>query len=278
MRRAVPHRGMYVVFSAGDLPFAIPATSVLEVVDRTSLAERAPALAETSEDLAALFGLPADDALANVVLIIDMNPVRLLKVRQVYEVADLSDAPFFALPARIRLAVQGTVRGARFHKGRLLLELAPEALATLVAPQRFGIPVPEVPPPLASPPEAVLVFRAGSFRLGAALTEVGQVVAQPAICAVPLLPECLWGILHSEGTLHVVADVAGVLGSPTKRPAPMAVLVDVAGVPLAVPASEVEGIRTGLRMRDDRVRGAWVAEDDRGPVHLPRYGELFAGM
>jgi chemotaxis signal transduction protein len=119
------------------------------------------------------------------------------------------------------------------------------------------------------------VFQAGGRRLAASLADVIQVVTAPAVCPVPLLPAHLWGILHHERALHVVADAAALFGAQSERPPPLAVLLDVPGVPLAIAATRVEGIRTGLRLSSEpAVPGAWVLEDADGAVHLPRYDRL----
>ena len=272
--RLVPHRGMYVVFRAGGLRLGIPATSIHEVQSLDQLSEQDLAVLPEQDDLAALFGL-SPERNARVALIIDMRPARMLRVSAVEAVVDLSGAPFFALPDRIRLAAQGAVRGARLHRGELLLELAPEALVTLVREQISTLPAPSFPRPLAAPPDRALIFAAGGRRLAAALSDVIQVVTAPAVCPVPLLPDHLWGILHHERTLHVVADAAALFGVRSERPPPLAILLDVPGVPLAIAASRVEGIRDGLQLAPEGVvPGAWLLADREGVVHLPVYDGL----
>lgn len=46
--------------------------------------------------------------------------------------------------------------------------------------------------------------------------------------------------------------------------------------PIAVVASEIEGIRSSVRLTPVRVPGAWMLEDAAGPVHWPDYDKLFA--
>jgi chemotaxis signal transduction protein len=275
MAQLVPHRGMYVVFQAGGLRLGIPATSIHEVRSLQELSARDQALLPPEDDLAALFGLPADQS-ATEALVIDMKPARMLRVARVEEVADLADAPFFALPQRIRLAVQGAIRGARLHRGQLLLELAPEALVTLVRTPRPPPPSFTPPSSFSGVPERVLVFRSGERRLAAALADVSQVVPSPTVCPVPLLPAHLWGILHHERTLHVVADAAIIFGGASSRPPPLVVLIDIAGVPLAVAADRVDGIRDNLTLSaKTEVPGAWELVDREGALYLPEYGRLF---
>ena len=276
MAQLVPHRGMYVVFRAGGMRLGVPATSIHEVRSLQALSEQDREALPPQEDLAALFGLPPEPD-AQVALVIDMKPARMLRVSLVEEVVDLADAPFFALPQRIRLAVQGAVRGARLLRGGLLLELAPEALVTLVpATAAVQAPLPALAP-RAELPERLLVFRTGSARLAAPLAEVSQVVSSPSICSVPMLPDHLWGILHHERSLHVVADASGLAAAPpSPRPPSLAVLVDSAGVPLAVAAERIEGIVPALAVTAKGVtEGGWRLQDAEGPIFLPSYDRLF---
>lgn len=287
MPRAAPTSGLYLVFSAGGIRFAIPAVAVHEVCTAASLAERQRRQDLPVEDLAALFGVPAaspqgpnelgrgrapPESCAGVVL--DANPPRLFLVERVEEVRDLSRSGFFALPDQVRLAVQGTLRGARLDGNELLLELAPEALNTFVRRDRARPAELPVPPPLLRPPERALVYRAGEIRLAADLHVVGQVVPDPTVCPVPLLPDFLWGILHHARTLHVVLDASFPLGRGMRRPPALAVLVDIAGSPLAVAATRVEGVRTDFG-RDVRcIPGGWLLSDGDGPIYLPAYDRL----
>ena len=276
MAQLVPHRGMYVVFRAGGMRLGVPAASIHEVRSLSDLTDRDREALPAQEDLATLFGLPGEPD-GRVALVIDMKPARMLRVSQVESVVDLGDAPFFALPQRIRLAVQGAVRGARLLRGELFLELAPEALVTLVAPIPSAPAQLDVLPPLTEVPERILVFRTGGQRLAAPLAEVSQVVPSPAICPVPMLPPHLWGILHHERSLHVVADASGLAsGPPAPRPPPFAVLVDSAGVPVAVAAERIEGIVPALAIDvKGETTGGWRLQDAEGPIFLPSYDRLF---
>src|SRR5690242_18552069 len=118
--------------------FAVEATSVTEVAVANSENDSLRGLVELKELSALLSGEPEERP--GMAVVLDVSPTLALRVRRVFEVADVARAPLFRLPQGVDPSFTVFTRGALLFSGQLYLELSPEALPHL------GQTRPPVPP------------------------------------------------------------------------------------------------------------------------------------
>ncbi|MBI5544267.1 MAG: hypothetical protein HY901_10285 [Deltaproteobacteria bacterium] len=233
-----------LVFRGASTRWALPASAVLEV---GAAPEGAAALRHglPVEDFGKLLGEAPCTGPQKVTLVLDCAPPRALCVEAVEEVTDLAAAPFFRLPEG--LGPGGLIRGALLHRGRLALELEPQALADHQpgsAPAPRSLLPPEESP--ARPPERSLVFEAGELGLiGMPLSLVTGVIRAESPCRVPFAAFGHRGLVHHERSILSVFDLALMAGRAQTK-ADLAVSLDVSGQALAVLTSRVVGMVAGF--------------------------------
>ncbi|MGC4113890.1 MAG: chemotaxis protein CheW [Myxococcales bacterium] len=253
-----------LVFRGGGTRWALPAASVLEV-------GTAPAGPDEKrhglpvEDFGALLSQKPSASPQAVTLVLDCAPPRALCVEAVEEVADLTSAAFFGLPAGLGPA--GLIRGVLLHRNRLILEAEPQALADLKAlpTAARGAALAEGSVQGASPPGRALVFEAGELGLlGAPLPVVTGVLRAGEPCAVPGAPWGHRGLMHHERSILSLWDPSLLAGlQPT--PPDLAVVLDVSGQAVAVLASRVLGVLSGFQGEPKGAEGGvcWRLADGR---------------
>jgi chemotaxis signal transduction protein len=91
-----------------------------------------------------------------------------------------------------------------------------------------------------------LELGAGDVRLAVSMTAVRTIVDVPRATRIPCAPEAIAHVVHAEGRIVTLADLGLIFGQPplAKRDGnTFAVLLDVAGSPLALWVDRVHGLR-----------------------------------
>ena len=254
-----------LVFRGANTRWALPASAVLEVGPAPE-GEAPVRHGLPIEDFGALFGQRAERSPKSVTLVLDCAPPRALRVEAVEEVADLSAAQFFQLPEGLSSA--HLVRGAVLHRALLALELVPQALADFRPEGPLRAKAPQLATPdqaSARPPGRSLVLEAGELgAVGVPLSLVTGVVRALSVCPVPFAAEGHRGLMHHEGSILSLYDLALLAGHAPVQ-GELAVALDVSGRALAVLASRVVGVLEGFGGEPQSVPGGvrWRARDAR---------------
>lgn len=239
-------------FHAGGIPFALPLSSVREIVPVGG-----PGGGEAPSghlDLAGVLGLRGEPRFA---LVLDGEGLPALLVDRMDGVADLAGAEAFRLPERSVEAAPIPFASALRFGSDLYLELVASALEGLVRLPPRPIPVlPDQPP---AGPE-LLAERSGEV-IAVPLPLVVQVIDPVRLFPVPLAPAGHRGILHHGRAIHPAWDAAALLGLPEVGDPHVLLLLDAGGATAGVLVDRVVGF-------------AGSAGD--GPIRRPPWDVLLA--
>ena len=231
-------------FQAGGVPFAVPLSTVREILKigpdpARGLPEGAVALAERLD----LIGDP------RFALLHEEAGVPPLLVDRMDGVADLADAEAFRLPEGTVAARPSPFSSALRFAGVLHLELAPAALPTMRREPPRPIPA---TPDLEPADRELFAMRAGQ-ALAVPLSLVVQVIDPVQLFRVPLSPDGHRGLLHHGRAIHPAWDAAAVLGLQGTGDPRVLLLLDAGGTTAGVLVDRVlglsEGTGTGLVRR-----------------------------
>ena len=251
-------RRLALLCEAGPARYALEASRVLEVTPPDPDAERATVRGVFPlEDLSTLMG-GAPERRPGLAVLLDTSPTLAVRVREGAEVADVAGAPHFQLTSDLAQRIGPLVRGALQHQGLLYLELRAEALG-----QTRMLPP---PPPrnvtwLDAPQGPALLFESGGSLFGVPLQHVLQISPLlAAFCAFPVPGGVIAGLLAHAGALWPVYALAAFLGQPPVVE-PQVVMLELAGMQVALCASRVQGIEHRLASAGER--GRWWTADGR---------------
>jgi len=251
-------RRLALLFEAGPAHYALEASRVLEVTPPDPEAERATVRGVFPlEDLSVLMG-GAPERRPGLAVLIDTSPTLAVRVREGAEVADVAAAPHFELTRDLAQRIGTLVRGALQHRGRLYLELRAEALGqTCMLP----LPPPRIVTWVEGPPGPALLFESGGTLFGVLLAHVLQISpVLAAFCPFPVPGGVIAGLLAHAGALWPVYALPAFLGQPLETESHV-VLLELAGIQVALCASRVLGIEHGLVAGDEA--GRWRTPDGR---------------
>ena len=223
-------------FHAGGVPFAVPLSTVREIVALSSAG--APEIPEGSIRLAGALGLRGVPRFA---LLLEGGGLPPLLVDGMEGVADLADADAFRLPDRTVAASPSPFSSALRFGGKLYLELVPAALRAL----RPDPPVPFAASPDLAPAERELVALRAGQALAVPLPLVVQVVDPVHVFPVPLSPGGLRGLLHHGRAIHPAWDAAAFLGLTPAGEPKVALLLDAGGTSAGILVDRVLGFSEG---------------------------------
>lgn len=227
-----------LLVEAGSARYAIDATHVLEVSPPDASGESLRGHMHL-KDLSALLGGPPEHRPGTAV-VLDVNPTLAVRVRRVFEVADVAEARRHPLPRRLVRRLEPAVRGVLEVQGSLYFELDVDAAA-----KGLEADPPELLEggrvPFAPEPDRALVFESQGIRLAVPLTSVSQVVsAGERLCALPHEGPLKGLVLHQQH-LWPAFSVPGMTGGSSEVE-PLAVLVEVEGEGLGLLASKAFGV------------------------------------
>jgi len=239
-------------FQAGGVPFAVPLSTVREIVKTGGDSPRqtpggAVALAER-------LGLRGDPRFA---MLLEGEGVPPLLVDRMDGVGDLADAEAYRLPERTVAAHPSPFSSALRWRGVLHLELAPAALVSM----RRDAPRPFPETPDQAPAERELFALRAGQALAVPLPLVVQVIDPVHLFRVPLSPEGHRGLLHHGRAIHPAWDAAAILGLPGGGDPRVLLLLDAGGTTAGVLVDRVLGLSEG---------------SGSGPVRRPPWDTLLA--
>jgi chemotaxis signal transduction protein len=223
-------------FQAGGVPFALPLSTVREVVKIG--ADAARALPEGSVALAERLELTGAPRFA---LFLQEAGVPCLLVDGMDGVADLADAEAFRLPERTVGARPSPFSSALRFEGVLHLELAPAALPTMVRDPPRPFPATQD----LEPAERELLAMRAAQTLAVPLSLVVQVIDPVHLFRVPLPPVGHRGLLHHGRAIHPAWDAAAILGLPGAGDPRVLLLLDAGGTTAGVLVDRVLGLAEG---------------------------------
>ncbi|MBI3184088.1 MAG: chemotaxis protein CheW [Myxococcales bacterium] len=259
-------RRLCLLFEAGGVPYAVEATSVLEVTPPDAGMNRVRG-ALALNDLSLLMG-GQPEVRPGMAVVLDVSPTLAARVTRVFGVMDVARDPHFRLPTGVGDALAALVSGAILTLGRLFLELSADALPARLQSLTAGSAPPLSSPPrpvylLDEPPERALVFCSQGKLFGIPLAFVSQVVgAQQAFCPMPCQGGPVAGLLPHSQALWPVYSALGLLGGAAAREE-LCVLTELAGQNVGLCASRVAGVCQGLRPAQSR--GEFSAPGLEGP-------------
>ncbi len=244
------------------MPYAVEATAVLEVATPDASGDRIRG-ALNLHDLSALLGGPAE-VRPGTAVVLDVSPTLAVRVREVFEVADVAKDPLFGLPAMVGEALAGMMRGAILHAGRLHLELDADALPALLESKvTLGAPARPIYL-LDEPPQSALVFGSQGRLYGIPLSFVSQVIGRTgAFSPMPSPAGPLAGLFPHAQALWPVFSMPGLLGASAEAE-PLFLLAEIAGQDVGFCASKVYGVHGDFRPAD--ARGEFSARELSGPA------------
>jgi hypothetical protein len=251
-------RRLALLFEAGPARYALEASHVLEVTPPDADPDRATVRGVFPlEDLSVLMG-GAPERRPGLAVLVDTSPTLAVRVREGAEVADVAGAPHFQLTRDLAQRIGTLVRGALQHQGRLYLELRAEALGqTCMLPA----PPPRVVTWLEGPPGPALLFESGGALFGVPLAQVLQISpVLAAFCPFPVPGGVIAGLLAHAGALWPVYALPAFLGQQLIVESHV-VLLELAGIQVALCASRVQGIAHGLVAGEEP--GRWRTPDGR---------------
>lgn len=223
-------------FQAGGVPFAVPLSTVSEIVKVGTGSSRG--LPEGSVALAERLELTGDPHFA---LLLEEAGVPSLLVDRMDGVADLADAEAFRLPERTVAARPSPFSSALRFAGVLHLELAPAALLTM----RREPPLPFPATPDLEPAERELFAMRAGQALAVPLPLVVQVIDPVQLFRVPIAPPGHRGLLHHGRAIHPAWDAAAILGLQEKGDPRVLLLLDAGGTTAGVLVDRVMGLSEG---------------------------------
>jgi len=249
-------RRLALLFEAGRARYAIEAARVMEVVppdpERTTVRDVFPL-----EDLSVLMGGAAEQR-PGLAVLLDTSPTLAVRVREGAEVADVAGAPHFQLTRDLAQRIGTLVRGAIQHRGRLYLELRVEALGQT---SMLPAPPPRIVTWLETAPGPALLFESGGTLFAVPLAHVLQISpVLAAFCPLPVPGGVIAGVLAHAHALWPVYALPAFLGQALQLESHV-VLLELAGLQVAVCASRVLGIEHGLVPADGP--GRWRTPDAR---------------
>ena len=253
-------RRLCLLFEAGDVRYAIEATSVVEVAPPDLDGESIRGFLGL-RDLSQLLGGPALSELGMAV-VLDVSPTLAIRVSRVIEVADVARDTLFRLPQGLSEGLSVVVRAAIAHAGHLYLELAADALpnAEGQASPSKALRWASAPRPVYAAeqaPERALVFESQGRLYGIGLGFVSQVAsATEAFCTLPAAGGPIAGLFPLEQTLWPIYTAPGLLGGIAKREE-FFILADLAGHHVGLTATRVLGVHQHFTATD--VRGEFAA-------------------
>ena len=223
-------------FQAGGVPFAVPLSTVREVVKSGAGSFRD--LPEGAMGLAERLGLRGDPRFA---LLLEGAGVPPLLVDRMDGIGDLADAEAYRLPERTVAAHPSPFSSALRFGGVLHLELAPASLVSMErdAPRPFP-----VSPDLEPAGRELFAMRAGQ-ALAVPLPLVVQVVDPVHLFRVPLSPDGHRGLLHHGRAIHPAWDAAALLGLARTGDPHVLLLLDAGGTTAGVLVDRVLGLSEG---------------------------------
>lgn len=249
-------RRLALLLEAGPARYALEASRVLEVTppdpDRATVRGVFPL-----EDLSVLMG-GAPERPPGLAVLLDTSPTIAVRVREGAVVADVAGAPHFQLTRDLAQRIGTVVRGALQHQGRLYLELRAEALgqAHLLPP-----PPPRIVTWLEGPLGPALLFESAEALFAVPLAHVLQVSpVLAAFCPFPVPGGVIAGLLAHAQALWPVYSLPAFLGGQLVAESHV-VLLELAGIQVAVCASRVLGIEPALVAGDEP--GRWRTPDGR---------------
>ncbi len=227
-----------LLVEAGSARYAIDATHVLEVSPPDPSGESLHGHMQL-KDLSALLGGPPEQRPGTAV-VLDVSPTLAVRVRRVFEVTDIAEAPRHPLPSRLVRRLEPAVRGVLEVGGALYFELdAEQAAKGLEADPPELLDGGRVP--FAPEPDRSLVFESQGIRLAVPLASVSQVVsAGDRLCALPHEGPLKGLVLHQQH-LWPAYSVPGMSGGSSEVE-PLAVLVEVEGEGLGLLATKAFGV------------------------------------
>ncbi len=239
-------------FQAGGVPFALPLSTVREIVKTGTESSRK--LTEGAVGLAERLGLLGDPRFA---LILEGGGVPPLLVDRMDGVGDLADAEAYRLPERTVAARPSPFSSALRWRGVLHLELSPAALVAM----RREPPRPFPTTPDQAPAGRELLALRGGQSLAVPLPLVVQVIDPAHLFRVPLAPDGHRGLLHHGRAIHPAWDAAAILGLPRSGDPRVLLLLDAGGTTAGVLVDRVLGLSEG---------------SGSGPVRRPPWDALLA--
>jgi chemotaxis signal transduction protein len=251
-------RRLALLFEAGPARYALEVSRVLEVTPPDPEGERATVRGVFPlEDLSTLMG-GAPERRPGLAVLLDTSPTLAVRVREGAEVADVAGAPHFQLTRDLAQRIGTLVRGALQHQGRLYLELRAEALGqTCMVP----LPTPRIVTWLEALQGPALLFESGGTLFGVPLAQVLQISpVLAAFCPFPVPGGVIAGLLAHAGALWPVYALPAFLGQQLAVESQV-VLLELAGIQVALCASRVLGIENGLVPGEEA--GRWQTPDGR---------------
>jgi chemotaxis signal transduction protein len=239
-------------FRAGGVSFALPLSTVREIVPAGAGSGRAPL--EGAIPLAERLGLRGEPRFA---LLLEGAGIPPLLVDRMDGVADLADAEAFRLPERTVAAEPSPFSSALRFGVVLHLELAPAALLTMMPLS----PRPISAAPDDPPAERELLAERDGQTLAVPLPLVVHVIDPVELSPVPLAPDGLRGILHHGRAIHPAWDAAHLLGGTAHGHPRVLLLLDAGGTTAGVLVDRVLGLSEGMGL---------------GPVRRPPWDALLA--
>ncbi len=108
-------------------------------------------------------------------------------------------------------------------------------------------------------------FGVGEVRFAVALRDVRSILAPSQITRLPGAPDALAHVVHSDGRLVALVDLAWTFNlgtnAPTQRERPLVLLLDTAGSPIGLWVNRVHGFRSIEVATLAPTRGAGVGSD-----------------
>jgi chemotaxis signal transduction protein len=233
-------RRLCLLFEAAGVRYGVEATSVIEIATPDPDGRAIRGFHELVDISRIVGGAPEPRPTLAVVL--DTSPTLALRIARVFDVVDVSGAPFYMLPPRVAKSVSKLVRGAVLHAGRLHLELAPEVLGTTPPSEGAAMPARV---PLDAVPERALVFESHGQRFGIPLALVSQVVPSgDAFCPLPARDGAVMGLFPYSQVVWPVYSVARAEGNV--RSEELVILTELAGQSVGLSAARILGVFQGF--------------------------------
>lgn len=264
-------RRLCLLFEAGPCRFAVEATAVTEVAPPDPDGRTLRGALEL-KDLTQLLGATEEELRPGMAVVLDVSPTLALRVRGVFEVADVAKDRYFGLPPALGESLAFVTRGALLHQGRLFLELKPEAIPH----QALRRPPARMRPVYLrdTPPEKALVFESQRMLWGLDLSMISQVVAATeAFAPLPVPHGALPGIFPHEQSLWPIYSAPALIGGAPHREA-LFVLAEVAGEAAGLCASRVHGVFD--RFEPTSGRGEFTARGLSRPIVFLDYQRMFS--
>lgn len=264
-------RRLCLLFEAGACRYAVEATAVMEVAppdaDNTNTLRGSLEL----KDLTALLG-GEDEARPGMSIVLDVSPTLALRVKQVFEVADVARDRLFGVPPALGDALAFVTRGAILHDQKLFLELKPEAIPH--QPLRRQAPSPRPVFLVEKAPDRALVFESQGVLWGVPLTMVQQVVsATGAFLPLPVPHGPVAGVFPHDQSLWPIFSAPALIGGRAAREE-LFVLAELAGESAGLCATRVHGVFQSFTSTEGQ--GEFSAKGLDQPILLLDWQRMFS--